>query len=52
MIVLGIDPGIGRVGWGLVEHGDRDKDVFYVACGCIKTPKDLPHAERISVILK
>jgi len=43
--VIGIDPGYGRVGWGVVE-GER----HHLACrawGCIETVKETPMAERI-----
>ncbi len=50
MIVLGIDPGIERVGWGLVEY--QGSTVSYRSCGCIKTSKDLPHPDRIALIVK
>ena len=42
MKILGIDPGTGRVGWGIVNH-DRGIDNF-VDCGCFETKvnSDLP----------
>ena len=48
MIVLGIDPGIGRVGWGVVEQNGNTS--VYKTCGCIETPKNLPSHERIRII--
>lgn len=42
MKVLGIDPGTGRVGWGIVNH-EKGNDVL-VECGCFETKvkSDLP----------
>ena len=42
MKILGIDPGTGRVGWGIISH-DKGVDTF-VDCGCFETKanSDLP----------
>lgn len=42
MKILGIDPGTGRVGWGMVSH-EKGVD-SYVDCGCFETKanSDLP----------
>mgnify|MGYP001559940268 FL=1 len=50
MRILGIDPGIERVGWGIVDAINGDS--IYQECGCIKTSKDAPHSERIATISK
>ena len=43
--ILGVDPGLSAVGWGLVETvGNR---VRYVAHGCIETQADRPRADRL-----
>jgi crossover junction endodeoxyribonuclease RuvC len=43
--ILGVDPGLTSVGWGLVEvDGNR---VRYIAHGCIETRADRPQAERL-----
>ena len=48
MIILGIDPGIAIVGWGIVEYaGTRFRPV---ACGSIQTPKELKTEERLDQI--
>ncbi len=45
MIVIGIDPGLARLGYGVIEVSDRKaKPVCY---GCIETGKELRHAERL-----
>lgn len=35
MKILGIDPGTGRLGWGIIDH-TRGTDTF-VDCGCLET---------------
>jgi crossover junction endodeoxyribonuclease RuvC len=46
--IIGIDPGLRNVGWGLIEvDGAR---LTYVACGSIKTRTDLSLAERLAHI--
>jgi crossover junction endodeoxyribonuclease RuvC len=43
--ILGVDPGLSSVGWGLVEiAGSR---IRHVAHGCIETKADRPRAERL-----
>lgn len=49
MRILGIDPGIDRVGWGVVDVG---KTLVYRGCGCIRTNKNAPDEERIQQISK
>lgn len=43
--VLGIDPGLSRCGYGLVEH--RDGDTRAVAAGVLRTPASRPVPERL-----
>jgi crossover junction endodeoxyribonuclease RuvC len=50
MKILGIDPGIGRVGWGIIFSEKRRLE--YIACGCITTSKDLSQQERIGQICR
>lgn len=48
MVILGIDPGNARCGWGIVERiGSR---VSFLACGCIETEKALLPGERLAEI--
>ena len=48
MIVLGIDPGTARTGWGLVERlGPRLRLVDY---GCLETPSDMALPQRLLLI--
>ncbi|MGX7742354.1 crossover junction endodeoxyribonuclease RuvC [Rhodopseudomonas parapalustris] len=46
--ILGIDPGLRRTGWGVVEsEGNR---LVYVACGSVEPRDTLPLAERLLAI--
>lgn len=48
MMILGIDPGTARLGFGVLrKEGSR---LVHVAHGCLETPKTMPHAERLSVL--
>ncbi len=48
-IVLGIDPGFGRVGYGLVERGGRN-DWHALDWGCIETSPKKEFVERLQEI--
>ena len=46
--ILGIDPGLRRTGWGLIESdGNR---LVYVACGCVDTNGRAELCERLVVL--
>lgn len=45
MKILGIDPGTGRVGWGIVSH-DKGDDTF-IDCGCFETKVNSELPERL-----
>lgn len=45
MRILGIDPGIGRAGWGVVDA--QDGKVKVIDYGCIETPKEHTLEQRI-----
>jgi crossover junction endodeoxyribonuclease RuvC len=48
VIILGIDPGVAMLGYGIVERtGPRLRAIDY---GVIRTPSDLPLAERLEAI--
>ncbi|MGB3289402.1 MAG: crossover junction endodeoxyribonuclease RuvC [Burkholderiaceae bacterium] len=49
MRVLGIDPGLRRTGYGVIDV--RGARLAYVASGTIVVPADLPLAQRLKVIL-
>jgi crossover junction endodeoxyribonuclease RuvC len=46
--ILGIDPGLRRCGWGVIEsHGAK---LAFVACGSVDPPDDLALSERLRLI--
>ena len=46
--ILGIDPGLRRTGWGLVEaDGNR---LIYVACGSLETSERAALGDRLVLI--
>jgi crossover junction endodeoxyribonuclease RuvC len=48
VIILGIDPGIAIVGWGVVDYtGNKFTPIAY---GSIQTPKELSTEERLARI--
>lgn len=48
MIILGIDPGLAIVGWGVLEYkGSRFHTLGY---GSIQTPAGMPTEERLAAI--
>jgi len=46
--VLGIDPGFGRMGWGVVEKSGGEP--VFVAAGCIETEKKSTQGARLATI--
>ena len=50
MIILGIDPGLARVGFGLIETGSNQ--IKMLDCGIIKTNKSESEGERMVEIAK
>lgn len=48
MRILGIDPGYGRMGWGVIEGQGRDWS--YVAHGCVETDADKEFIGRLKEI--
>src|ERR1700737_350865 len=46
--ILGIDPGLRRTGWGVIEiDGNR---LSFVGCGSVEPPDGLPLASRLLAI--
>lgn len=48
MIVLGIDPGTARLGYGLLRK--TGSKLEHLEHGCFETPKTMPQAERLSFL--
>lgn len=49
MIVLGIDPGTARTGYGLVER-EGSQHLRALDYGCLETPAGMPLAQRLRLI--
>ena len=49
--ILGIDPGFGRVGYGVIEKTTKN-DWKAVAYGCIETPISDPFVDRLAEMRK
>lgn len=50
MIILGVDPGFGRTGFGVIEVVGNKRNVLDV--GCIETNKELSHEKRLLIIFQ
>ena len=48
MRILGIDPGFGTIGFGVIEKAENE--IRAVDYGAITTPKDMAFAERLNII--
>ncbi|MBE6600100.1 MAG: crossover junction endodeoxyribonuclease RuvC [Ruminococcaceae bacterium] len=48
MLILGIDPGLAIVGWGLIEY--KNAKLKMIDCGAITTPAGMPTHERLASI--
>ena len=48
MIILGIDPGIARMGYGVVEETKQQPHA--VDYGCFETPSIMPHEKRLAAV--
>jgi crossover junction endodeoxyribonuclease RuvC len=46
--ILGIDPGLRRTGWGIIEI--EGKRLIYIGCGSVEPPEGLPLASRLLAI--
>ncbi|MBN1777483.1 MAG: crossover junction endodeoxyribonuclease RuvC [Clostridiales bacterium] len=45
MVILGVDPGLAALGWGVIEHKQNKQTL--VGFGCIITPPDLAFPKRL-----
>lgn len=44
--VLGIDPGLARLGWAVIEPGHGQPQL--IGCGCLETPAGQPTEQRLA----
>ncbi|MBI4092230.1 MAG: crossover junction endodeoxyribonuclease RuvC [Candidatus Levybacteria bacterium] len=49
MVILGVDPGIARTGWGIIEKTQNSK-LKTQNFGCIETKAGLPIERRLQII--
>lgn len=47
-MILGVDPGIARLGWGILEYENNQFKIL--GCGCIETSKKLSSPKRLLAI--
>lgn len=52
MIILGIDPGIAIVGWGVIEYGGIGKKLKPIDFGAITTPSTMKTEDRIAEVYR
>ena len=48
--IIGVDPGLASVGWGVLEYSGGK--LTYVAHGCIETSTEMPRGERLEYIYR
>lgn len=48
MIILGIDPGLATIGFGVIKNNEGNPE--FLDCGIIKTSPDLDLPERLNII--
>jgi len=46
MLILGIDPGTAKLGYGLIKNGQKN-DLVFVDAGCLETVLETPMPERL-----
>jgi crossover junction endodeoxyribonuclease RuvC len=47
MIILGLDPGIARTGFGVINTTTAE---LFVGCGCLVTPQELSLEDRLAML--
>lgn len=50
MRILGIDPGIARVGWAVIDHDHKNKTLQAIAFDCFETGKEVETSKRLAQI--
>lgn len=48
MVIIGIDPGIGKIGWGVVKDEKGKQEL--IKYGCLETSSKLPEEQRLVAI--
>ncbi|MDH5719075.1 MAG: crossover junction endodeoxyribonuclease RuvC [Spirochaetia bacterium] len=52
MLYLGIDPGYGRMGYGLIKQTPKAGKPEFIDAGVVETASNLPIGERLEIIEK
>lgn len=52
MIILGIDPGIAIVGWGVIEYGGIGSKLRPIDFGAVTTPSTMKTEDRIAEVYR
>ncbi len=47
MRIIGIDPGLHKTGWGVIEYTRKNNSIKYIASGVIQTKPSNPLAQRV-----
>lgn len=47
MIILGLDPGLARTGFGVIDMG---REARYIRCGLLTTPQNLTLEDRLTML--
>jgi crossover junction endodeoxyribonuclease RuvC len=50
VVILGIDPGIAIVGYGVIDYGERSRSFTTLDYGAITTPANTPVCDRLATI--
>lgn len=50
MRILGIDPGLGRLGWGIIDSAGMKQAA--ISFGCLETEQKLPEEQRIKQVFE
>lgn len=50
MRILGVDPGLARVGWAVIDQNHKDKTISAIAFDCFETEKEVETSKRLAQI--
>lgn len=50
MRILGVDPGLARVGWAVIDQNHKDKTLSAIAFDCFETEKEVETSKRLAQI--
>ncbi|NLY69714.1 MAG: crossover junction endodeoxyribonuclease RuvC [Clostridiales bacterium] len=50
MVIIGVDPGLAIVGYGVIDYDERRRSFTTLDCGAITTPANTPVCDRLATI--